>query len=146
MDELNEKNNERRLYDDTGVTLSVNGSKKNVVEALLNQKKADISEGIEKYMPVGSIISLNDSKIKRMIIGFNYVDGNKTFDYIGCTYPYGVDEEHKILFFNHEQIKSVYYIGYMNREEKAFKANLKEKHTINHLSKSIKPEENDLSR
>lgn len=83
----------------------------------------------EKFLPVGSVVLLNEATKRVMITGF-YIKGNeipdKVFDYIGCLYPEGVISTDKNLLFNHEDIKQIYAIGYSDDEEKKFKEKLKD--------------------
>lgn len=83
---------------------------------------------IDKYLPIGTIVLLKDGQKRIMITGFackaeDY--GNKVFDYCGCLYPEGVLSTKESLIFNHNQIEHIFSIGYIDEEEKAFKAKLK---------------------
>ena len=93
----------------------------------------------DKYLPIGTVVLLNGAQKKIMITGFCVKgdDQSKTFDYCGCMYPEGVLASDKNLLFNHEQIESVYYMGYMTDEEKTFKTKL------NDLIKTLQSETNN---
>ncbi len=83
----------------------------------------------EKYLPIGSIVLLKNATKKVMITGFlikNPEQQNKIYDYIGCLYPEGVLNTEKNLLFNHDQIQTIFAIGYSDEEEINFKAKLKE--------------------
>lgn len=71
-----------------------------------------------QYLPIGTIVQLNDQDDKVMICGRQQVDleTNETYDYIGCEYPYGLDGENAMLF-NGEQIQLVYFLGYQDMDE-----------------------------
>ena len=83
----------------------------------------------EKYLPIGSVVLLENAKKRVMITGF-VVQGEETegkvFDYIGCLYPEGVISSEQNLVFNHEQIKEIYYIGYIDNEWKELEPKIKE--------------------
>lgn len=87
-----------------------------------------MNQKYEKYLPIGSVILLNGGTKRLMITGFCIVpndDKNKVFDYSGCLYPEGVISSDQIALFNHDQIKTIYAIGYSDEEEKQFKEKLK---------------------
>ncbi len=86
------------------------------------------SNYVEKYLPIGSVVLLKDATKKVMIIGFGSKDygQNKTFDYSACLYPEGLLTSDQILLFNHDQIKEISFIGFVNEEQKIFINNLKE--------------------
>lgn len=81
----------------------------------------------EKYLPIGSVVLLNDATKRVMICGFCVTpkDENKLFDYIGCLYPEGIIDTDQNLLFNHNDIKQIFAIGYSDDEEKIFKEKLK---------------------
>ena len=81
----------------------------------------------EKYLPIGSVVLLKDAKKRIMITGFaGQGEGTKIYDYIGCLYPEGVISSDQNLLFDHEQIKDIYYIGYVDKEWKELEIKLKE--------------------
>jgi len=75
-------------------------------------------------MPVGSIVKIKGSFKKYIIIGFKYEANNKIYDYLFCEYPFGIDSNHKTHMFNHEEIEKIFHIGFINHQEKSFKADL----------------------
>ena len=82
----------------------------------------------DKFLPIGSIVLLNNATKKVMICGFcaQTKDGeSNVFDYIGCLYPEGILDTDKNLLFNHTDIKTIYAIGYSDDEGKAFNTRLK---------------------
>ena len=82
---------------------------------------------IQKYLPLGSVVLLKNATKMVMVIGFvgkSKETGEKVFDYMGCMYPEGVFASDKNMFFNHEQIDKILFLGYSNLEEKQFKAKL----------------------
>lgn len=81
----------------------------------------------EKYLPIGSVVLLENGTKRLMITGFCVVpndDKTKVYDYSGCLYPEGVISSEQIALFNHDQIKTIYAIGYSDDEEKQFKEKL----------------------
>ena len=84
----------------------------------------------KKYLPLGTVVLLENANKKVSIIGFRCVGQNdkveKEFDYAGCLYPEGVVTSSKSILFNHDQIKKVCNIGYSDEEDKAFKRILEE--------------------
>ena len=87
-----------------------------------------MNQKYEKYLPVGSVVLLNGGTKRLMITGFCVVpndDKSKVFDYSGCLYPEGVISSNQVALFNHDQIKTIYAIGYSDDEEKQFKEKLK---------------------
>lgn len=86
-----------------------------------------MNQKYEKYLPIGSVVLLNNGTKRLMITGFCVVpndDTTKIYDYSGCLYPEGVISSEQIALFNHDQIKTIYAIGYSDDEEKNFKENL----------------------
>lgn len=80
-----------------------------------------------KFLPLGSVVMLKGGKKRIMIIGFCGVDSDSKeiiYDYLGCLYPEGVISTDKTLLFNHEQIETVYYVGFSDNEEKRFRDKL----------------------
>ncbi len=83
----------------------------------------------DKYLPIGSIVLLNNGTKKLMITGFCVAannDQSQIFDYSGCLYPEGMLSSNEVALFNHDQIKQIYAIGFSDEEEKNFKIKLKE--------------------
>ncbi len=81
----------------------------------------------EKYLPIGTVVMLKGGSKRLMITGFCSMptdDKNKMFDYSGCMYPEGVLSSDQTALFNHDQIDKIYYMGYVDDEEKKFKSTL----------------------
>lgn len=78
---------------------------------------------MEKLLPIGSIVILNNGKQKLMIIGRGslYNNGGTIgyFEYSACIYPFGQANQ-QVLFFNHENIKEVLFEGYHDEDEEAY--------------------------
>ena len=83
----------------------------------------------EKYLPIGTVVLLKGGSKRVMIRGFCSVDSNKSdviYDYNGCVYPEGYLSSDQTCLFNHDQIDKIYYMGFVDDEEKEFKAKLNE--------------------
>lgn len=66
------------------------------------------------FVPLGSIVLLDGGTQKLMVVarGLNVKRGEKTFffDYGGVPYPQGLIGD-QLAYFNHENIRSLVYIG-----------------------------------
>ena len=81
----------------------------------------------EKYLPIGSIVLLKGATKKLMITGFlsmSNEEKDKVFDYAGVMFPEGAISN-EVALFNHDQIDKIYYIGYIDEEQKEFENVLK---------------------
>lgn len=81
----------------------------------------------EKYLPIGTVVMLENGKKRVMITGFCGIvgeDKSKIWDYSGCMYPEGFLSSNQTCMFDHEQIKEVYHLGLLDEEEKIFKEKL----------------------
>ena len=81
----------------------------------------------QKYLPIGTIVLLKGGSKRLMITGFfatSPEDQNAMFDYSGCMYPEGFLSNKQTALFNHEQIEKIYYLGFVDDEEKLFKNTL----------------------
>lgn len=75
-------------------------------------------------LPIGSVVLLKGGKRKLMITGRIITDANmeEIYDYVGVIYPIGVTGEGEQFFFNRDGIDSVYFIGFQDGEELAFRS------------------------
>lgn len=76
----------------------------------------------EKYLPIGSIVLLKGATKKLMITGFCSISNeNKevVYDYAGVMFPEGAINN-EVALFNHDQIDKIFYIGYVDEEQKEF--------------------------
>ncbi len=81
----------------------------------------------EKYLPVGTVVLLQDGKKRVMINGFCTMDANKPdkiYDYSGVLFPEGSLSSDQTLLFDHSQIVRVDHMGLEDQEEKEFKVKL----------------------
>lgn len=80
-----------------------------------------------KYLPIGSVVMLQNGKKRIMVTGFcckEEINPNKIYDYSGCLYPEGIISSEKTLMFNHDQIADIYALGYADQEEYDYKERL----------------------
>lgn len=89
----------------------------------------DNKKKYEKFLPIGTVVLLQNATQKVMITGFCVLtkedDGSsKKYDYCGCIYPIGIYRNDELLVFNHNQISKIYFLGYQNQEEINFKSKL----------------------
>ena len=77
---------------------------------------------MKKYLPIGSVVLLTNSKKRVMIIGYKpTVSGNdKVWDYSGCLFPEGVIDANKLFVFDDTQIERLYFIGLQDSESLTF--------------------------
>lgn len=77
---------------------------------------------MDKYLPLGSIVLLKNSKKRVMIIGYkSKVSGNdKVWDYSGCLFPEGVIDANKLFVFDDAQIERLYFLGLQDTESMTF--------------------------
>ncbi len=80
----------------------------------------------EKYLPIGTIVTLQGATKKIMIVGYCPMDNNKkVYDYSACTYPEGIITADKTLAFNHSQIASIDFMGFESQEQIDFNSQIK---------------------
>ena len=80
-------------------------------------------------LPIGSVVLLKNSSKKLMITGFAQVsadDPNKIYDYVGCVFPEGFLGPDQTFLFDSHQIETVFFIGYQDQEQMAFKVRIDE--------------------
>lgn len=81
----------------------------------------------EKYLPIGTVVLLKGGRKRAMITGFCSVaqeNQEKIFDYSGCVYPEGYLSSNQVCLFDHDQIEKIFFLGFEDDEEKAFKDKL----------------------
>lgn len=83
----------------------------------------------DKYLPVGSVVLLNNATKKLVITGFCVLADEhqgQIYDYCGYAYPVGAIQSDQVALFNHDQIKEIFFVGYEDEEEEKFKKGLVE--------------------
>lgn len=81
----------------------------------------------EKYLPIGSIVTVKDINKKLMIIGYyslEYKNSVKLYDYVGCSYPEGMLLKNNTFSFNHSDIINCDFLGYQDESYKILNSNL----------------------
>ena len=85
--------------------------------------------GINKFLPIGSVVLLKGAKKRLMIMGHRIVakeNISKIYDYSGCLYPEGNINSELNILFDHENVEKIYLLGYSDEEEKEYRKNLLE--------------------
>lgn len=83
----------------------------------------------EKFLPVGTVVMLQNGTKRVMINGFCTMDAKhpeKVYDYSGVLFPEGSLSSDQTLLFDHAQIIRVDHLGLQDDEEKQFKVKLNE--------------------
>lgn len=81
----------------------------------------------EKFLPIGTVVLLKNALKPVMIIGFcmgTKENTNVMYDYCGVMYPEGMFDSDKNLFFNHDSIDKILFMGYESELETQFKQKL----------------------
>ena len=73
-------------------------------------KLQDIKE-FNKYLPVGTVVLVNNNIKTLMIIGYLSKNENKISDYIAVYYPEGFHGKECLQKFNHDDIVGVLKLG-----------------------------------
>ncbi len=78
----------------------------------------------ERLLPLGSIVLVRNAQKRVMITGrIQARAGDSTvYDYSGCLYPEGLLAPGQLLFFNHNAIAQLFFVGYQDEEEFAYRA------------------------
>jgi hypothetical protein len=86
-----------------------------------------VSERVEKYLPLGTVVTLNGGDKELMIFGRLQKDSanDTVFDYVGCPYPEGNIAPKATFLFNHADIAWIHYWGYANEAETAWNEKLR---------------------
>lgn len=79
------------------------------------------------FLPIGSVVQLNDSDGLAMIAGYLPIAQSRpdhVWDYSGFRFPIGYTDDESIYCFDHSQIGTVYAYGYKDIEEEIFTSRL----------------------
>ena len=81
---------------------------------------------LKDLLPIGSVVLLNDATKRVMIVGLKQQQANdeKVWDYSGCLYPEGIINPDHLFLFDHEQINTLFFIGFQDGEGMQFMINL----------------------
>lgn len=92
-------------------------------------ERRSIMESKVKYLPLGSVVLLKGGVQKVIVNARGMVAANfeppKFFDYGGSLYPQGIIGD-QIMYFNHEDIKTVVFTGYTDEDDKRMVDNINE--------------------
>ena len=69
-----------------------------------------------QFLPIGTIVKLLNLKKKIMVTGFLMKNENQVYDYCGCIYPEGINDEYKRFHFNKNDIIEVVKLGLVDKE------------------------------
>lgn len=69
-----------------------------------------------KYLALGSIVTIKNDNKKYMIIGINQTDGQAEYDYSAVLYPFGLMDINNLYLFNNYFIDNIIFEGYMSSE------------------------------
>ena len=78
---------------------------------------------INNLLPIGTVVSLKGAEKRLMIFGIKQMDANnqeQEYDYIGVIYPEGHLGANMQFLFNHEDIESIFHLGYEDIERQIF--------------------------
>ena len=67
----------------------------------------------KEILPIGTVVILKNNE-SVMISGYNYMNNNKLYEYIGCSPKYGMTKNVKC--FNYNAIEDIIFMGYQTRE------------------------------
>lgn len=81
-------------------------------------------EEYDGLVPIGSVVLLKNSEAKLMVMGYcqslESGEDAKIYDYCGCLFPSGYESPDQVYLFDHEQVESIYFLGYQDEEQMAF--------------------------
>ncbi|MBR3897936.1 MAG: DUF4176 domain-containing protein [Bacilli bacterium] len=105
-----------------------------IIETLETEEKPKDSDIPNKYLPIGSVVTLKNAIKSLMIIGYCPVtNNNELFDYCGVLVPEGLLESDKFIVFNHNVVEKLHFLGLQNEEQKKWENTVEEmaKNAIN---------------
>ena len=78
----------------------------------------------KNLLPLGTVVLLKGANKRVMICGRiqTRVGVRKVYDYSAFPYPEGIVDPSRMLFFDHDSIARVYFIGFQDEEEFAFRS------------------------
>lgn len=80
-------------------------------------------------LPIGSVVLLKGGDKRIMICGrIQAKEGENTiYDYSACYYPQGLISADDVFFFNRDAIARVFFLGFQDAEELAFRSEVLDK-------------------
>lgn len=130
MNNLNNNAEDRFVVSDKDIKWGINGQQKTEEEInrYMAEKRKKLQEvSLDKYMIIGSVVEIQGNFDKLMIIGYKVKDRDgKIMDYyMACKYPNGATDS--LTFFNHNDIKKIYFVGFTTEYGNEYKSNLDNK-------------------
>lgn len=98
----------------------------------------------EKYLPIGTVVTLKGGTVKLMIVGFCAISPDHEgvmFDYSALPYPVGEIVEGGRGLFNHDQIETINHMGLESEEDLEYKEQIKMFMTLGRLEFEAKMRE-----
>ncbi len=99
---------------------------KNVSEYLKTKEEKNRQEAFKKYIPIGSVVSLQGRLYRYIIIGYKYNQDGIVYDYVAAKCPEGITINSNTYIFNHSDISKLYHIGFNDPIQQAYKEKLLE--------------------
>ena len=83
---------------------------------------------MQDLLPNGSVVLVRQSDHRFMIYGRVQVDKEtgKIYDYAACPYPEGIQDTGEVFLFNNEDIRMVFFLGFQDFEELAYRDAIRE--------------------
>ena len=80
-------------------------------------------------LPIGSVVLLKGGEKRIMICGRIQAKAgeNEIYDYSACYYPQGIVDPTSMVFFNRDAIDRVFFLGFQDAEELAFRSDVLDK-------------------
>ena len=129
MNNLNNNAEDRFVVSDKDIKWGINGQQKTEEEInrYMAEKRKKLQEvSLDKYMIIGSVVEIQGNFDKLMIIGYKVKDRDgKIMDDMACKYPNGATDS--LTFFNHNDIKKIYFVGFTTEYGNEYKSNLDNK-------------------
>ena len=129
MNNLNNNAEDRFVVSDKDIKWGINGQQKTEEEInrYMAEKRKKLQEvSLDKYMIIGSVVEIQGNFDKLMIIGYKVKDRDgKIMFYMACKYPNGATDS--LTFFNHYDIKKIYFVGFTTEYGNEYKSNLDNK-------------------
>ena len=77
---------------------------------------------MKEYLPIGTIVNVNQAQdINFMITGLMVESANgERRDYVAVRYPVGAMGNAQYYFFNHDDIKDIVHMGYVNEDHTTY--------------------------
>ena len=83
---------------------------------------------MKNLFPIGTVVLLKEMEKRVMIYGRfqREKETGEDYDYAGCFYPEGLQDSSEIMLFNHENIELLFFVGFQDPEEFAYREHVAE--------------------